>query len=181
MELNQKEFLYNVFQDSGKESIHMDFKRLCSNDSFPLEQYPIIGNHLDFKDINSIKRMFVYKKFFHFGQCFDKSAITGIYMQMLKKVQTYISTGSLILSHKENNGDITQYGFKFNPPYEMHNWVTLEDNSEIIDVCIPSVIEAANISNHLVGMTKFYIAGKVESANVIYTEHYREPILRREK
>ena len=49
-----------------------------------------------------------------------------------------VSIGSMLIWNNERNGT---YGYYYNPPYEFHAWLVLNDQPFIIDFALPGVIE----------------------------------------
>jgi len=59
----------------------------------------------------------------------------------------------------------SEYGYLFNPPYEFHSWLSLDDSGTILDVALPGVIEMGLITSdevgpYLVDREPYILAGK---------------------
>ena len=73
--------------------------------------------------------------------CLEKAIITHSILN-----RGVIVLGSLFVTSGDHQ---SEYGYAFNPPYEFHAWVQLQDT--VIDVALPGVIEKGLLERDCIG------------------------------
>lgn len=132
------------------------FDRLKENDEKMSgeERYPISGNLLTPEQAEKI--MFRMKGLNRYWDCIEKAQIAreviGVGVVVL---------GELLVWSEDYK---SSYGFYFNPPFELHAWVSLSKISQIVDVALPGVIEKGLITRDsigpcVIGRSPFILAG----------------------
>lgn len=95
------------------------------------ERYPIIGDFVP--EIHIYRLIKKLKNLNRYWNCEEKARIAQEYLNYGE-----IKYGEMFIVDK----DLTSYGFAWNPPYEFHAWLQL-DNKNIFDIALPGVIELA--------------------------------------
>ena len=95
------------------------------------ERYPVLGSLLNKVQANILLKR--SKGFQLYGDCLRKAATVYEFITSWESKVT-ISMGQLFVQ----DPDGTQYGFSYNPPFELHAWVDVA--GLIIDLALPGVI-----------------------------------------
>lgn len=109
------------------------------------ESWPILGDTVDEKKVAEvIKRCAGMNRIW---ECIPKA-------KMCREVlgKGIVAMGSLMVT----SGDLkSEYGFYFNPPFELHAWVFLPpekgERAAIVDVALPGIIEKGLTTHDTVG------------------------------
>lgn len=112
----------SVFDSDSQVPITNQIYPVYSHDNNPILQP---------QDVRMLTDIFVSLKLNKYYDCIKKAQVVAAYLNV-----HYITLGSLMVESTERN---VAYGYHYNPPLELHAWVTI--NNKIIDFALAGTIE----------------------------------------
>ena len=132
------------------------------------ENFEILGNAIQPEIVKTIVSHFAGLNLFY--DCNRKVSIASHFLANLG-IEFEINFGELFVDSKEKS---TNFGYKFNPPYEFHCWIGLPGEN-ILDVSLPGTIlkgklTSDNVGPFLIGRKEFILNGRPKNW-LHYTTH----------